>query len=103
MVGECARVLKAGGHLIAMGPNARLIPGAYWDLWDHQTAITDRSLAELLEATGFEVVERRPRFLPYTTRSALPQPPALVRLYVKLPVVWRLFGAQFLLRARTRA
>lgn len=103
MVGECARVLRAGGQLIAMGPNARLIPGAYWDFWDHQTPITDRSLCELLEATGFEVIDRRARFLPYTTRSALPQSPALVRLYVKLPLVWWLLGRQFLLRARTRA
>lgn len=103
MVDECRRVLRGGGQLIAMGPNARLIPGSYWDFWDHQTAITDRSLRELLEATGFAVTESRARFLPYTTRSALPQSPALVRLYLKLPAVWWLLGRQFLIRARTRA
>jgi ubiquinone/menaquinone biosynthesis C-methylase UbiE len=103
MITECRRVLRRGGQLIAMGPNARLVPGAYWDFWDHQTPITDRSIRELLEAMGFTVTALWPRFLPYTTRSALPQSPALVRLYLKLPIVWRLLGGQFLVRARTRA
>lgn len=99
MLSEARRVLKPGGQLIAMGPNLRYLPGEYWDFWDHLLPITDRSLAEALGSLDFKVVEQRPRFLPYTTRSALPQATWLVRLYLQMPFVWCLFGRQFLLRA----
>ncbi|HZE97199.1 MAG TPA: class I SAM-dependent methyltransferase [Planctomycetota bacterium] len=99
MIGEARRVLKPGGQFIAMGPNLRFVGGPYWDFWDHRIPITDRSLAELLGSLDFKILERRPRFLPYTTKSALPQAPWLVRLYLKLPFAWSLFGKQFLLRA----
>lgn len=100
LVGEAHRVLAKGGHFIALGPNVRVIPGAYWDYWDHFVPISDQSLTELLETSGFVVTDCHPRFLPYTTRSALPKAPWLVRLYLRVPAVWRLLGAQFLVRAR---
>ena len=99
MLREARRVLKSGGQLIALGPNLRFVGGEYWDFWDHLTPITDRSLAEILGALDFKVVEQRARFLPYTTRSALPQASWIVRLYLRLPFVWPWFGRQFLLRA----
>lgn len=99
MVREARRVLKSGGQLIALGPNLRYLPGSYWDFWDHLTPITDRSLAELLGSLDFRVVEHHPRFLPYTTRSGLPQASWLVWLYLRMPLVWPLLGRQFLLRA----
>jgi SAM-dependent methyltransferase len=97
---ESRRVLRAGGHLIAVGPNLRFLHGRYWDFWDHYTEITDRSLVELLENLDFEVVDVYPRFLPYTTRSALPKAEQLVRLYLRFPLAWRVMGKQFLVRAR---
>jgi dolichol-phosphate mannosyltransferase len=100
---EMFRVLTPGGHAVLMGPNLRLLPGEYWDFWDHVVPITDRSLVEVLGSLGFEIVDRYPRFLPYTTRSALPQAPWLVLLYLKLPLVWRVLGKQFLVRARKPA
>lgn len=99
MLLEARRVLRPGGQLIALGPNLRWLAGEYWDFWDHLTPITDRSLAEALAALDFTVVERRGRFLPYTTRSLLPQSPWLVWLYLKIPLAWPLLGRQFLLRA----
>src|SRR6185436_2776818 len=99
MLGEARRVLKPGGQLIALGPNLRFVGGEYWDFWDHLTPITDRSLAEILTALDFKVVEQRARFLPYTTCSSLPQASWLIRLYLKIPPAWRFFGGQFLLRA----
>lgn len=100
---EVHRVLRPGGSFVGMGPNARFVPGAYWDFWDHHVPITDRSLLEILEVTGFEVTDCIPRFLPYTTCSRLPQGPAIVGLYLRLPFAWRIFGKQFLVRARRRS
>lgn len=102
MIQEVHRVLVSGGSFIALGPNVRVIPGPYWDFWDHFVPISDRSLTELLETRGFEVVDCHPRFLPYTTRSSLPKWPWAVRLYLKTPLVWQLLGSQFLIRARKR-
>jgi SAM-dependent methyltransferase len=100
LLGEIHRVLKRGGRLVAMGPNLRFLAGEYWDFWDHHVGITDRSLVEALENRGFELEDCLPRFLPYTTRSALPKADALVRLYLRVPLAWRFLGKQFLVRAR---
>ena len=99
LIEEAWRVLTWGGHLLAMGPNLRFLGGSYWDFWDHRVPITDRSLVEVLGVLGFRVVDCIPRFLPYTTRSAFPQRPWLVRGYLKMPWAWPLLGRQFLIRA----
>jgi hypothetical protein len=62
--------------------------------------ITDRSLAEILLNLGYEVVDCIPKFLPYTTCGALPKAGFLVRLYLRVPLAWRIMGRQFLIRAR---
>lgn len=99
MLHEANRVLRPGGHFIAMGPNIRVIHGTYWDFWDHLVPISDRSLVEALQLAGFGISDCIARFLPYTTRSRLPQAPWLVRCYLRLPIIWRLLGGQFLVRA----
>lgn len=99
MLRECRRVLRPGGTFMALGPNLRFLPGTYWDFWDHLVPLTDRSLVEALETLDYEITEAIPRFLPYTTRSSLPQSPWLVRLYLANPWAWRILGGQFLVRA----
>ena len=98
---EALRVLKTGGTLILLGPNVRLIPGVYWDFFDHHVPLSDRSMCELLAITGFDLIRVEPRFLPYTTRSALPQAPWLVALYLTLrPLSSAILGKQFLIVAK---
>lgn len=99
-IAEVQRVLKPGGHFIAMGPNVRFLSGDYWDFWDHSVPISDRSLNELLGIHQLKVVETYDRFLPYTTYSPLPKTPSLVRLYLQSRWAWPVFGKQFLIRAQ---
>src|ERR1043165_5219610 len=63
---QVRRCLKTGGKLIAMGPNIKYLPGAYWDFWDHYLPLTETSLGEGLSTNGFVVEQSHPRFLPYT-------------------------------------
>jgi SAM-dependent methyltransferase len=96
---QAHRCLKPGGRLIAMGPNLRFLPGAYWDFWDHYLPLTDASLCEGLENRGFRIEECYPRFLPYTMVKAREYPPFFIRLYLKVPLAWRFLGKQFLVIA----
>lgn len=91
--------LRPGGILIAVGPNARYIPGAYWDFIDHHIALTDRSLVEAMEMAGFSRRLVVDRFLPYTMSDGhTPNIPLfLVELYLRAPLLWRFFGKQFLI------
>ena len=94
------RCLKPGGRLIAMGPNIKYIPGAYWDFFDHYVELTELSLAEGLANCGFEIDLQVGRFLPYTMSQGRQHPIWMLRLYLALPMVWPLFGGQFLVIGR---
>lgn len=96
---EAARCLRPGGRLIALGPNIKYVQGAYWDFWDHFLCLTELSLSEALENNGYTVERAIPRFLPYTTVNQPAYPMAFVRLYLRLPIFWPLFGRQFLVVA----
>ncbi len=89
-------LLKPGGRVLILQPNIRLIGGSYWDFIDHQTALTEKSLAEAATMAGFKTRQVIARFMPYTTKSRLPQHPLLVRAYLNLPPAWLLFGKQTL-------
>lgn len=91
---EIKRVLAPKGKLLILQPNIRFLNGEYWDFIDHYLPLTDRSLVEALELTGMVVQEVRPRFLPFTTRSHLPQWKILVELYLALPAAHFIFGKQ---------
>ena len=94
MLAELRRVLRPGGRLLILQPNIRYAGGKYWDFFDHHLPLTERSLVEALELAGLTPVEVRPRFLPFTTKSALPQHPLLVWLYLRVPAAHRLLGQQ---------
>lgn len=97
---EIMRIVKPMGRAIIMGPNLRYVGQAYWDFYDHHVGLTHASLVEGLSLAGFELEKVIPRFLPYTTKSKLPQHPFFVAAYLKVPLVWSLLGKQFLAIAR---
>jgi len=99
---EAYRILRDGGKIIVLQPNIRFLPGEYWDFFDHHTPLTDRSLVEGLQLAGFEADTVHPRFLPYTMKSRLPKAAWLVRLYLHIPLAWRLLGKQALVIAVKR-
>lgn len=91
---EIRRVLSPKGRLLILQPNVRFCGRDYWQYFDHITAVDDRALCEALRATGYEVEKCIPRFLPYTTKSRLPAAPFFVRMYLRVPLAWRILGAQ---------
>lgn len=93
---EANRCLRPGGKLIALGPNIKYVPGAYWDFYDHYIQLTELSLQEALELAGFESRRIIGRFLPYTMVKAPRYPVSMLAMYLKMPWVWRFFGKQFL-------
>lgn len=95
-VAEAYRCLKNGGKIICLGPNIKYIQGAYWDFWDHNIPLTDLSCTELLTIHGFSVIRSIPRFLPYSMSTGNNPPLFLVELYLRIPMLWRFFGKQFL-------
>ena len=103
------RVLAPGGKLLILQPNIRYIGAAYWDYIDHHIALTEWSLVEALEVTGYEVKTLIPRFLPYTVKSKVGSIATsgpverLVSIYLKLPFLWRFFGKQTFVEAVKRS
>lgn len=97
---EAKRVLKIGGLYISMQPNIRYEPGKYWDYYDHILPLSHMSCREAFLNSGFEVVALYDKFIPFSTSSKLPQHPLLVKIYLKIRPLWRIFGGQFLLVAR---
>jgi len=98
-ISEAVRCLKKGGRIIAMGPNIKLVSGAYWDFFDHHLPLTELSLREAFEIAGLTTDDARERFLPYTMVNAPKYPIALLRIYLRFPLLWKWFGRQFLVIA----
>lgn len=98
-----ATVLRPTGRILILGPNFRYCYKEYFDYFDHHLPLTEKAVAEALQLAGFEVEIVEPRTLPFTFRSKFPNWPWLVRLYLQLPWLWRMFGAQFFVVGRKRA
>lgn len=92
--------LEKGGLIICLGPNIRYTGGAYWDFFDHYIPLSEASLSEALQLSGFQIEQCLPRFLPYTMSDGKQAPLWCVSLYLRLPFLWRFFGKQFLVIAR---
>ena len=99
-VGEIKKALKPEGRLIAMGPNISVLKGKYWDFWDHHVALSDQSLCELLQIHNFTIEQSESKFLPYNMVRVKERPLFMVSLYLRFPILWKLFGKQFLIVAK---
>jgi SAM-dependent methyltransferase len=100
---EIRRVLVPGGRLIILQPNLACLDGRFFDFLDHHLPLTDRSMGEALLISGFKIKSSVARFLPFTTRSRIPQYAWLVRLYLLFPPAWWLMGKQMLIQAEKEA
>ena len=99
---EAKRLLRPGGQIVILQPNIKYAYREYWDFLDHHIALSHESMGEALELTGFTVRECRPRFMPFSTKSSLPQSPLLVSIYLRItPLQWLLGKQMFLVAAST--
>jgi len=87
---ELRRILRDNGKLIVLQPNFRYCYKTYFDDYTHLQIFTDRSLSELLEASGFSIIDIKPRFLPVNMKSTLkftlPKLHLIVRFYLNSPI-----------------
>lgn len=97
---ECYRVLRSTGSVFILQPNIRFLQNDYWMFYDHITPIDDRALCEILEVLTFRLTVVLPRFLPYTTKNRFLRSLSLLRLYLKMPFLFPLFGKQAFIVAR---
>jgi len=91
---EVKRILKDGGNIMILQPNIRFASKNYWMFFDHITPIDDRALEEIFIIHGFKLKKRILKFLPFSTQSKYPIIPFLVKLYIHMPLVWKIFGQQ---------
>lgn len=94
-------VLRPGGRVVVLQPNIRFAREKYWDFIDHKVALTHHSLVEAAEIAGFTTERLIERFLPYTTKGRLPVSARLTHLYLRVPAIWRILGAQTLYIGRS--
>jgi ubiquinone/menaquinone biosynthesis C-methylase UbiE len=95
---QLKRKLTPAGTLNILQPNYRRAYREYFDDYTHVAVYSDISLCDFLKANGYEILECRPGFLPYSIKSSLPVVPALIRLYLLSP--WKPFAKQMFVRAR---
>ncbi len=96
---QAKRCLKPQGRIFCLGPNVKYVGHDYWDFFDHYLPLSHLSLAEGLRLADFKIVSALPKFLPYTMADGKRPPLILVKLYLRLTILWPLFGKQFFIIA----
>ena len=96
---EIYRILKSNGKLLILQPNYRFSYDLYFDCYDHYIPLSDRSLSEALLLSNFIIKECYPKFLPFTTKSNYPKNSVFIKIYLKFPFLWNIFGKQLFIVA----
>ncbi|MBQ7544989.1 MAG: class I SAM-dependent methyltransferase [Synergistaceae bacterium] len=105
ILGEALRVLRDGGKLMILQPNIKYLTGEYWDFFDHYTPLTEKSMCEAIsiitDGGGGHFILRTvlDKFMPYTTKSRLPQYGWMIKLYCHCPLAWKVLGKQMFIVA----
>ena len=94
---EAHRILKQGGKLILMGPNIKYLAKDYWDFFDHKVPLSHQSLLEVLNVIGFSPIKIYNKFMPYSTKSNFPQFSIFIKIYLSIPLFYKILGKQFLI------
>jgi SAM-dependent methyltransferase len=100
VIAEIKRILAPGGLLLVIQPNIKYAYKEYWDFHDHYIPITDGSLAELLMINNFEIKICYPKFLPWRPKGKLSNFMILFKIYLRFPLLWRIFGKQLFIVAQ---
>lgn len=93
-IDEFKKKLKPKGQVLVLQPNIRFCAKDYWMFFDHITALDDRVLEEVFSSKNFKLKKIILKFLPFTMKSILPKLPIFVKLYLKFPFLWQIFGQQ---------
>lgn len=94
---KCYGGLKKNGLFILIQPNYYYSYRSYWDDYTHKTALTHNSIQDILKIHGFDVVDIKKRFLPFSFKSKLPASYWLTKLYLLSPI--KPFAKQMLIIA----
>ena len=99
ILNQIKRLLKPDGSLLIIQPTIDLVETRYWDFIDHIIPITRTSLKEALIVAGYRIELFIPRFLPYTTKTKIPQSKTLLKMYLMIPWFLRPLAGQCFVRA----
>ena len=91
--------LKPSGKIVIMGPNYRYSSKEYFDFADHLLPLTHRTIEEHLAAANLDCKLIIKKFLPLSFRSQRFSFPILVKIYLAIPIFWKVFGKQFFIVA----
>ena len=99
VIQEMSKILKSGGRALVIQPNYKYAFRKYWDFLDHRIPLTEKSLGEAFLLNNFRIVKCFPRFLPFTTKGRLSKFTFLLKIYLRIPLLWKIFGKQAFLVA----
>lgn len=91
---ELSRVLRKGGKILLLQPNIRFCLKDFWMFTDHITPIDDRAIEEIFDSYDFQLEKKILKFLPYTMKTSLPIKSFFLKIYLKIPLLWKMFGKQ---------
>ena len=95
---EFHRILKKGGRVIILSPNFKYCFKTYFDDYTHKSILTDKSLKDMIQVSGFNIEKIIPKFLPFSTESKIPKISFLTKIYLISP--FKPFAGQMLFVAK---